>query len=87
MYKIFEKSSNADGQRQRPVSGLFMARVYWEMGDELFELNSIILKGERILVPTSLPAEMVEKLHEGYIGHIEIQAKSKRHTILPSNYF
>ena len=64
-----------------------MARVYWEMGDELFELNGIIRKGERTLVPTSLRAEMVEKLHEGYIGHIEIQAKSKRHTILPSNYF
>jgi len=55
------------------------------MGDELFELNGIILKGERILVPTSFRAEMMEKLHEGYIGHIEIQAKSKRHTILPSN--
>ena len=28
VYKIFEKSSNADCQRQRPVSGLVMARVY-----------------------------------------------------------
>ena len=36
-----------------------MARVYWEMGDELFELNGIILKGERILVPTSFRAQMM----------------------------
>ena len=44
-----------------------MPRVYWEMGDELFELNRIILKGERILVPTSLRTEMVEKFHQGHI--------------------
>lgn len=62
-----------------------MARVYWEMGKELFKLNCIILKGERILVPTSFRAQMMETFHEGYIGHIEIQAKRKGHTILPRN--
>lgn len=33
------------------------ARVYWDVGGELSELNGIIFKGERILVPTSLRTE------------------------------
>ena len=48
--------------------------MYWDVRDELSELNSIILRGERILIPTSMPKEMLERIHQGHMG-IE---KSKR---------
>ena len=33
-------------------------RVYWDMRDELSELNGIILRSGRILNPTSMRKEM-----------------------------
>ena len=33
-------------------------RVYWDVRDELSELNGIILRSRRILIPTSVRKEM-----------------------------
>ena len=49
-------------------------RMYWDVRDELSELNGIILRGERILIPISMRKEMLERIHQGHMG-IE---KSKR---------
>ena len=49
-------------------------RMYWDVRDELSELNGIILRGERILISTSMRKEMLERIHQGHMG-IE---KSKR---------
>ena len=43
-------------------------RMYWDVRDELSELNGIILRGERILIPTSMPKEMLERIHQGHMG-------------------
>ena len=48
-------------------------RIYWDVRDELSELNGI-LRGERILIPTYMRKDMLEKVHRGHMG-IE---KSKR---------
>ena len=48
--------------------------MYWDMRDELSELNGIILRGERILIPTSMRKEMLERIHQGHMG----KEKSKR---------
>ena len=48
--------------------------MYWVVRDELSELNGIILRGERILIPTSMRKEMLERIHRGYMG----KEKSKR---------
>ena len=42
-------------------------RMYWDVRDELSELNGI-LRGERILIPTSMPKEMLETIHQGHMG-------------------
>ena len=42
--------------------------------DELSELNGIILRGERIVIPTSMQTEMLKRIHQGHMGI----AKSKR---------
>ena len=48
--------------------------MYWDLTDELSELNGIILRGERIFTLTSLQKEMLERTHQEHMG-IE---KSKR---------
>ena len=45
-----------------------ITRMYWDVRDELSELNGIILKGERILIPTSTRKEMLERIHQGHMG-------------------
>ena len=50
--------------------------MYWDVRDELSELKGTILKGERILVPSFMRKEMLERIHQGHMG-IE---KSKRQT-------
>ena len=50
-------------------------RVYYPFRDELTVQNGIILKGERLIVPEKMRAEMKEKLHHNYGG---IQATLRR---------
>ena len=42
--------------------------MYWDVRDELSELNGIILRGEGILISTSMRKEMLERIHQGLMG-------------------
>ena len=41
---------------------------YWNYRDELSQMNDIIFKGERLVIPTSLRAEMLSRIHTGHMG-------------------
>ena len=43
-------------------------RAYSGFHEELSEANGLLFKGEQIIVPVSLPKEMLQKLHEGHLG-------------------
>ena len=43
-------------------------KQYFPYRDELAILNGVILKGSRIVVPTSLRKDMLSRLHEGHAG-------------------
>ena len=49
-------------------------QVYWNVRDELSEVEGVILKNDRILVLSSMRKEMLQRIHQGHMG-IE---KSKR---------
>ncbi|CAC5423834.1 unnamed protein product [Mytilus coruscus] len=53
---------------------------YWNFRDELSNVNGIILKGEKIIIPTSMRKNMLNKLHEGHLG-IEKTRKLARDSI------
>ena len=55
------------------------AQVYWDVRGELSELKGIILKGERILVPSFMRKENNSSRPH---GHREIQATGAGPTIL-----
>ncbi|KAL6471840.1 hypothetical protein MHYP_G00204900 [Metynnis hypsauchen] len=42
--------------------------AYWNHRDEISETNGILLKGEKIIVPHSLRAEMLSRIHTGHLG-------------------
>ena len=41
---------------------------YWSFRDELGILDSLVLKGTRIIVPKQRRVELLVKLHEGHFG-------------------
>ena len=49
---------------QTPVS----IHAYWDVRDELSELNGVVLRGERIVIPPSIRKEMLERIHQGHMG-------------------
>lgn len=53
---------------------------YWNFRDELSDVNGIILKGEKIIIPASMRKNMLSKLHEGHLG-IEKTRKLARDSI------
>ena len=64
------KSGLPETKSRTPAS----IHVYWSVRDELSEVESVILKNDRILVPSSMRKEMLQMIHQGHMG-IE---KSKR---------
>ena len=49
---------------QTPVS----IRAYWDVRDELSELNGVVLRGKRIVILPSMRKEMLERIHHGFMG-------------------
>ena len=49
-------------------------QVYWNVRDELSEAKGVVLKNDRILIPSSIRKEMLQRIHQRHMG-IE---KSKR---------
>ena len=46
-------------------------REYWNYREELSEVNDVILKGEKLVVPLSMRGEMLAKIHTSF-GHSEM---------------
>ena len=51
-------------------------RQYWNYRDELSEIEGLILKGERIVVPKSMQKEMLDKIHN--MSHLGVQKCLRR---------
>ena len=41
--------------------------IFWDVRDELTELKSVILRGGRFVIPTSMRKEMFERIHQGHM--------------------
>uniref|UniRef100_A0A8K9X092 Gypsy retrotransposon integrase-like protein 1 n=1 Tax=Oncorhynchus mykiss TaxID=8022 RepID=A0A8K9X092_ONCMY len=53
-----------DERRKCPQS----VSEFWNHRDELSQINGIIFKGEKIIIPTSLREEILTKIHAGHTG-------------------
>ena len=43
-------------------------KEYWNYRDELSILDSLVLKGTRIVIPKHCQNELLDRLHEGHFG-------------------
>lgn len=43
-------------------------KPYYNFRDELTVINGVVLKGQRLVVPSTMRKEMLEKIHEGHQG-------------------
>ena len=52
-------------------------REYWNYRDELSEVDGIILKGERIVIPASLRKNMLEIIHSSHLGMVKCKLRAR----------
>ena len=64
------KSGWPETKSQTPAN----IQIYWNVRDELSEVKGVLLKNDRIIVPSSMRKEMLQRIHQ---GHMWIE-KSKR---------
>ena len=50
-------------------------RIYWPFRDEISVIDGLLFKGPKVIVPSALRAEMLDKIHEGHLGMV----KCKQH--------
>ncbi|XP_041362100.1 uncharacterized protein K02A2.6-like [Gigantopelta aegis] len=60
-------------QRQIPSN----MKSYWPFRDELVIDNGIILKGDRVIIPTSMQTEILNKIHEAHQGIQKMKLRAK----------
>ena len=56
-----------------------MARAYWDFRDELSIDNGLLLKGPRIIIPSCLREEYLERLDRGHLSATKIQQNARQH--------
>ena len=56
----------------------YSLKPYWEDQEEYHTAEGIIFKGNRIVVPTVLRAEMIAKIHEGHLGSELCKRRAKQ---------
>ena len=60
-----------------------MARAYWDLRDELSTDDGLLLKGPRIVIPSCLCEEYLERLHYGHLSARKIQENARQHLYWP----
>ncbi|XP_048000294.1 uncharacterized protein K02A2.6-like [Leguminivora glycinivorella] len=44
------------------------AKSYWEVRDEIHVVEDVVFRNDLVIIPNSLRAEMINKVHEGHLG-------------------
>jgi len=59
-------------------------QAYWNVRDQLHEVQGLLFNGERILVPPSLRSEMLTLIHESHLGMQKCKARAREVMYWPS---
>lgn len=61
-------------------------RQYWPFRDELTIEDGLVVKGEQLVIPQTLRAGYLEKVHKGHLGITSCQNRAKRSIYWPGIY-
>ena len=53
-------------------------KPYWQTKDDLSVVHGLLLKAERIVIPTTISLEMLDRVQEGYQGVTKCRERAKR---------
>ena len=67
-------------QRRHPPR---MARVYWDFRDQLSTDEGLLLMGPRIVIPSCLREEYLQRLHQGHLSATKVQQNARLHLYWP----
>lgn len=45
-----------------------IVRPYWSFRDELHDIDGVLFRNDRVVIPLSLRKEMLKRIHEGHLG-------------------
>ena len=71
------KQSIRHGWPQRKSAASPEIQAYWDISDELHDAESLLLFGERLVVPASLRPDMLQVIHEGHLGRDKCKARAR----------
>ena len=60
-----------------------MARVYWDFRDQLSTDEGLLLMGPRIVIPSCLHEEYLQRLHQGHLSATKVQQNAHQHLYWP----
>ncbi|XP_033725165.1 uncharacterized protein K02A2.6-like [Pecten maximus] len=52
-------------------------RPYWLLREELSVCHGLLMRGSRLVIPSSMRAEILQKLHEGHQGIVKCRERAK----------
>ena len=61
----------------------WMARAYWDFKDQLSTDEGLLLMGPRIVIPSCLCEECLERLHQGNLPAMGVQQNARKHLYWP----
>ena len=60
-----------------------MARAYWDFRDQLSTDKGLLLMGPRIVIPSCLHEEYLQRLHQGHLSATQVQQNVRQHLYWP----
>ena len=60
-----------------------MARAYWDFRDQLSTDKGLLLMGPRIVIPSCLWEEYLQRLHQGHLSATKVQQNARQHLYWP----
>ena len=60
-----------------------MARAYWDFRDQLSTDEGLLLIGPRIVIPSCLREEYLQRLHQGHLSATKVQQNARQHLYWP----
>ncbi|XP_071948690.1 uncharacterized protein [Antedon mediterranea] len=52
-------------------------RQYWHLRDEIHEIDGLVFLGEKLIVPSQMRADMLNKIHESHLGMEKCKARAR----------
>ncbi|XP_023234615.1 uncharacterized protein K02A2.6-like [Centruroides sculpturatus] len=60
-----------------------LVKPYWKFREDLSEVRGIVCKGEQIVIPKSMRAETIDRLHYNHMGISKTLWRAKEHVFWP----